>query len=37
MASPGKIRILAVEDEPDIAALMKHALERGGEYALGKD
>ncbi|HTL01271.1 MAG TPA: response regulator transcription factor [Vicinamibacterales bacterium] len=27
----GKTRILVVEDEPDIAALMKHALERGGE------
>ena len=25
-----KTRILVVEDEPDIAALMKHALERGG-------
>src|SRR5581483_6320228 len=26
-----KTRILIVEDEPDIAALMKHALERGGD------
>ena len=31
MTSPGKkTRILIVEDEPDIAGLMKHALERGG-------
>jgi DNA-binding response OmpR family regulator len=28
---PGKTRVLIVEDEPDIAALMKHALERGGD------
>src|ERR1700704_4683590 len=27
----GKTRVLIVEDEPDIAALMKHALERGGD------
>lgn len=27
----GKPRILIVEDEPDIAGLMKHALERGGD------
>jgi DNA-binding response OmpR family regulator len=27
----GKTRILIVEDEADIAALMKHALERGGD------
>lgn len=26
-----KTRVLIVEDEPDIAGLMKHALERGGE------
>ena len=29
-----KSRVLIVEDEPDIAALMKHALERGGELAV---
>src|SRR5580765_2415797 len=29
--SQGRTRILIVEDEPDIAALMKHALERGGD------
>jgi DNA-binding response OmpR family regulator len=29
--SAEKIRILVVEDEPDIAALMKHALERGSD------
>jgi len=28
---PGKTRILIVEDEPDIAGIMKHALERGGD------
>lgn len=28
---PSKTRVLIVEDEPDIAALMKHALERTGE------
>src|SRR5258706_2852687 len=27
----GKTRILIVEDEPDIASIMKHALERGGD------
>jgi two-component system, OmpR family, alkaline phosphatase synthesis response regulator PhoP len=27
----GKSKVLIVEDEPDIAGLMKHALERGGE------
>ena len=26
-----KTKVLIVEDEPDIAGLMKHALERGGE------
>jgi DNA-binding response OmpR family regulator len=31
MASHGKTRVLIVEDEPDIAGLMKHALERGGD------
>ena len=31
MVTQGKTRILIVEDEPDIAGLMKHALERGGE------
>jgi DNA-binding response OmpR family regulator len=31
ISSPGKTRVLIVEDEPDIAALMKHALERGGD------
>jgi DNA-binding response OmpR family regulator len=31
MTKPGKTRVLIVEDEPDIAGLMKHALERGGE------
>jgi two-component system, OmpR family, alkaline phosphatase synthesis response regulator PhoP len=31
MIKPGKARVLIVEDEPDIAGLMKHALERGGE------
>jgi two-component system alkaline phosphatase synthesis response regulator PhoP len=30
-AAAGKTRVLIVEDEPDIAALMKHALERGGD------
>jgi DNA-binding response OmpR family regulator len=29
--SQGRTRILIVEDESDIAALMKHALERGGD------
>jgi DNA-binding response OmpR family regulator len=28
---PGKTRVLIVEDEPDIAGLMRHALERTGE------
>jgi DNA-binding response OmpR family regulator len=31
MVTQGKTRILIVEDEPDIAGLMKHALERGAE------
>lgn len=31
MAKLGKTRVLIVEDEPDIAGLMKHALERGGD------
>jgi two-component system, OmpR family, alkaline phosphatase synthesis response regulator PhoP len=31
MTIPGKTRVLIVEDEPDIAGLMKHALERGGD------
>ena len=31
MTNPDKTRVLIVEDEPDIAGLMKHALERGGE------
>jgi two-component system, OmpR family, alkaline phosphatase synthesis response regulator PhoP len=31
MTSLGKSKVLIVEDEPDIAGLMKHALERGGE------
>ena len=31
MTTQGKTRILIVEDEPDIAGLMKHALERGAE------
>lgn len=30
MPIPGKTRILIVEDEPDIAGLMQHALQRGG-------
>jgi DNA-binding response OmpR family regulator len=29
--TPGKTRVLIVEDEPDIAEIMKHALERGGD------
>jgi DNA-binding response OmpR family regulator len=29
MTRPGKTKVLIVEDEPDIAGLMKHALERG--------
>ena len=31
MTSVSRARVLIVEDEPDIARLMKHALERGGE------
>jgi DNA-binding response OmpR family regulator len=31
MTKPGKSRILIVEDEPDIAGLMKHSLERAGD------
>jgi DNA-binding response OmpR family regulator len=31
MTRAGRTRILIVEDEPDIAGLMKHALERSGE------
>ena len=31
MNKPGKTRLLIVEDEPDIAGLMKHALERTGD------
>ena len=31
MNSSGKTRILIVEDEPDIARLMQHALQRGGD------
>src|SRR5712692_8087374 len=31
LAAGRKNRILIVEDEPDIATLMKHALERGGD------
>jgi DNA-binding response OmpR family regulator len=31
MNNGSKTRVLIVEDEPDIAGLMKHALERGGE------
>jgi two-component system, OmpR family, alkaline phosphatase synthesis response regulator PhoP len=31
MMNLGKTRVLIVEDEPDIAGLMKHALERGGD------
>ncbi len=31
MTNPDTTRVLIVEDEPDIAGLMKHALERGGE------
>ena len=31
MTKLSKTRVLIVEDEPDIAGLMKHALERGGE------
>jgi len=30
MTNPSTNRVLIVEDEPDIAGLMKHALERGG-------
>jgi DNA-binding response OmpR family regulator len=31
MTNVSKTRVLIVEDEPDIAGLMKHALERGGD------
>jgi DNA-binding response OmpR family regulator len=31
MSKVGRTRVLIVEDEPDIAALMKHALERRGD------
>ena len=31
MNKSGKTRVLIVEDEPDIAGLMRHALERGGD------
>src|SRR5688572_30480705 len=31
MTKAGRTRVLIVEDEPDIASLMKHALERSGE------
>src|SRR5215208_1713732 len=31
MTNAGKTRVLIVEDEPDIAGLMKHALERGAD------
>src|SRR5918992_982201 len=31
MTKMGKTKILIVEDEPDIADLMRHALERGGD------
>jgi DNA-binding response OmpR family regulator len=31
MSAPGNGRVLIVEDEPDIAGLMKHALERTGD------
>ena len=31
MTKLSKTRVLIVEDEPDIAGLMKHALERGGD------
>ena len=31
MTTSGKKRVLIVEDEPDIAGLMKHALERAGD------
>jgi DNA-binding response OmpR family regulator len=31
MTSTGRTRVLIVEDEPDVAGLMKHALERTGE------
>jgi DNA-binding response OmpR family regulator len=34
MGTLGKTRILIVEDEPDIAGLMKHALERGGDMGV---
>lgn len=31
MTHLGRTRVLIVEDEPDVAGLMKHALERGGD------
>jgi two-component system, OmpR family, alkaline phosphatase synthesis response regulator PhoP len=31
ITTAGRTRVLIVEDEPDIAGLMKHALERGGD------
>jgi DNA-binding response OmpR family regulator len=34
MSQPGRTRVLIVEDEPDIAGLMKHALERSGDMAV---
>jgi len=34
MINVSKTRVLIVEDEPDIANLMKHALERGGDLAV---
>jgi DNA-binding response OmpR family regulator len=32
-AGPGPVRVLIVEDEVDIAGLIKHTLERGGDFA----
>jgi CheY-like chemotaxis protein len=32
MLNRSKARVLIVEDEPDIAGLMKHALERSGDF-----
>ena len=34
MTKLSKTRVLIVEDEPDIAGLMKHALERGGDLGV---
>ena len=34
MSNLSKTRVLIVEDEPDIAGLMKHALERGGDMGV---